>query len=553
MQRRNFLKVAAASTAAALVFGKRTALSQQAGSHIEILVDEPIGTIAPEIYGHFTEHLGSVIYDGIYVGEDSKIPNQHGLRSAIIEKMRAIKAPVVRWPGGCFADSYDWRDGIGPKNKRPRRTNFWTDVFTPELQKQNIPQVYETNQFGTSDFARFCQLCGAEPYIAANVRSLPALEFDRWVEYCNSPHGTTTLAETRAADGSADPYNVRYWGVGNESWGCGGNFDPEDYAIEFKRYTTWVPSYGVPLRFVASGPNSDEQAWTRGFFNKLYHGEPSHDAHGVWGLSVHHYAWNLSRGKTDDWNAGKGDALKFDAIDWYELARETARIESIILDHWTALGEFDLGHNVKLVVDEYGPWYRPGTENGPEQLLGQMITVRDAVMTAISLDTFNRHADKVGMAACAQLVNNLNALFFTRGDKFCTTPNFNVFEMYAAHQGGTSVRAEFSSPEVRYDRDGKSASFWGLKGSASLKGKTLTLTAVNPDVREVRESEIVLRGAAAASARAWVVGGDDMHAHNTLEAPDQVKTRTAEVAVRGGGLRFTFPTASVVKIEVELS
>ena len=553
MERRNFLQAAAASTAAALVFGKRTALSQQAGSHIEILVDEPIGTIAPEIYGHFTEHLGSVIYDGIYVGEDSKIANQHGLRSSIIEKMRAIHAPVVRWPGGCFADSYDWRDGIGPKNKRPRRTNFWTDVFTPELRKQNIPQVYENNQFGTSDFARFCQLCGAEPYIAANVRSLPALEFDHWVEYCNSPRETTTLAETREADGFPDPMNVRYWGVGNESWGCGGNFDPEDYAIEFKRYTTWVPSYGVPLRLVASGPNSDEQAWTRGFFNKLYHGEPSHDAHGVWGLSVHHYAWNLSRGKTDDWNAGKGDALKFDATDWYELARETARIESIILDHWTALGEFDLGHNVKLVVDEYGPWYKPGTENGPEQLLGQMITVRDAVMTAISLDTFNRHADKVGMAACAQLVNNLNALFFTRGDKFCTTPNFNVCEMYAAHQGGTSVRAEFSSPEVRYDRDGKSASFWGLKGSASLKGKTLTLTAVNPDVREVRESEIVLRGATAASARAWVVGGDDMHAHNTLEAPDQVKTRTAEVAVRGGGLRFTFPTASVVKIEVELS
>ena len=553
MERRNFLKTAAASTAAALVFGKRTALSQQAGSHIEVLLDEPIGTIAPEIYGHFTEHLGSVIYDGIYVGEDSKIANQHGLRTAIIEKMRAIKAPVVRWPGGCFADSYDWRDGIGPKNKRPRRTNFWTDVFTPALQEQNIPQVYEANQFGTSDFVRFCQLCGAEPYIAGNVRSLPALEFDPGVEYCNSPRGTTTLAETRAADGSADPYNVRYWGVGNESWGCGGNFDPEDYATEFKRYTTWVPSYGVPLRFVASGPNSDEQAWTRGFFNKLFHGQPSHDPHGVWGLSVHHYAWNLSRGKTDDWNAGKGDALKFDAIDWSELARETDRIESIILDHWTALGEFDLGHNVKLVVDEYGPWYRPGTENAPEQLLGQMITVRDAVMTAISLDTFNRHADKVGMAACAQLVNNLNALFFARGDKFCTTPNFNVFEMYAAHQGGTSVRAEFSSPEVRYDRDGKPASFWGLRGSASLKGKTLTLTAVNPDVRETRESEIALRGAMAASARAWVVGGDDIHAHNTLDEPDQVKTRTAEVSVRAGSLRFTFPPASVVKIEVLLS
>jgi alpha-N-arabinofuranosidase len=553
MERRDFLKAAAASTAAAMVFGRSAALAQQADSHIEILVDEPIATIAPEIYGHFTEHLGSVIYDGIYVGENSKIPNQQGLRSALIEKMRAIKAPVVRWPGGCFADSYDWRDGIGPRSRRPRRTNFWTDNFTEAQRKQNLPQVYESNEFGTGDFVRFCKLCGAEPYIAANVRSLTPLDFDHWVEYCNSPRGTTTLAETREADGSPDPYNVRYWGVGNESWGCGGNFDPEDYAIEFKRYTTWVPSYGVNLRFVASGPNSGEQAWTRGFFNKLCHGQPSHDMHGVWGLSVHHYAWNLSRGKTQDWDAGKGEALKFSSQDWYELCRETDHIEGIILDHWTALGEFDLGHKVKLVVDEYGPWYRPGTENAPEQLLGQMITVRDAVMTGLTLDIFNRNADKVGMAACAQLVNCLNSLFLSRGDKFATTPVFNVFEMYAAHQGGTAVRAEFSAPEVRYDRDGKPASFWGLKGSASLKGKTLTLTAVNPDVSQPREAEIVLRGAKAASAKAWVVTGSDIHAHNTLDQPDQVKTRAAEVGLHSSSLSFTFPPASVVKIEAQLS
>jgi alpha-N-arabinofuranosidase len=283
MERRGFLKAAAASTAA-VVLSRRGALAQQADSHIEILVDEPIGTIAPEVYGHFTEHLGSVIYDGIYVGEGSKIANQHGLRSALIEKMRAIHAPMVRWPGGCFADSYDWRDGVGPKDKRPRRTNFWTDSFTEAQKKQNIPQIYEPNEFGTDDFVRFCKLCGAEPYIAGNVRSLTPLDFDHWVEYCNSPKGTTTLAEMRAAAGEPEPYNVRYWGVGNESWGCGGNFDPEDYAIEFKRYTTWVPSYGVNLRFVASGPNSDEQAWTRGFFNKLFHGQPCRGARPMTGM-----------------------------------------------------------------------------------------------------------------------------------------------------------------------------------------------------------------------------------------------------------------------------
>jgi alpha-N-arabinofuranosidase len=553
MERRNFLKGAAASTAAVMVFDKRAGWAQQAGTHIEILVNEPIAIIAPEIYGHFTEHLGSVIYDGIYVGENSKIANQHGLRSALIEKMRVINAPVVRWPGGCFADSYDWREGIGPRKNRPRRTNFWTDSFPASLQKQNIPQVFDPNEFGTDDFVRFCKLAGAEPYIAGNVRSMTPLDFDHWVEYCNSPRGTTTLAETREAGGSPDPYNVRYWGVGNESWGCGGNFDPEDYAIEFKRYTSWVPDYGMKLRFVASGPNSDEQAWTRGFFSKLLHGQPSHDMKGVWGLSVHHYATNLSRGKTQDWNEEKGDALKFDPIDWYELCKETARIESIILDHWTALGQFDLDHKVKLVVDEYGPWYRPGTENAPEQLFGQQITVRDAVATGLSLDTFNRHADKVGMAACAQLVNCINSLFLARGDKFATTPVFNVFEMYAAHQGGMALRSEFSSPEVRYDRDGKPASFAGLKGSASLKGKTLTLTAVNPDVSQPRDTEIVLRGAKATGAKAYIVAESDIHAHNTLEEPDQVKTRAADVRLNANSLSFTFPPASVVKIEVQLS
>ena len=553
MERRRFLKAAAGSAAAAVLFGRRGATAEQAGSHIEVLVDEPIGTIAPEIYGHFTEHLGAVIYDGIYVGERSKIANDHGLRSALIDKMRAIKAPVVRWPGGCFADSYDWRDGVGPKEKRPRRTNFWAESFSDAQKKQNLPQIYDPNQFGTADFVRFAKLCGAEPYIAGNVRSLTPLDFDHWVEYCNSPNGTTTLAETRAADGAPDPFNVRYWGVGNESWGCGGNFDPEDYATEFKRYTTWVPDYGVGLRFVASGPNSDEQAWTRGFFNKLFRGQPSRDAHGVWGLSVHHYATDLSRGKTTDWNAEKGDALKFDAVDWYELCRESDRMEKIILDHWTALGEFDLEHKVKLVVDEYGPWYRGGTEVSDVAIISQQITVRDAVVTGLTLDTFNRHAEKVGMAACAQLVNCLNSLFLARGDEFVTTPVFNVFEMYAAHQGGTAVRAEFAAPEVRYDRDGKPASFWGLKGSASLKGKTLTLTAVNPDVSAARETEIVVRGAKAASAKAWVVAESDIHAHNTLGEAERVKTRTAEVGVGVDSLQFTFPAGSVVKIEVALS
>lgn len=553
MERRSFLKAAAASTAAALVLHKSRAFAQQAGSYIEVLLDEPIGTIAPEIYGHFIEHMGAVIYDGVWVGENSKIPNQYGIRSALIEKMRAIKAPIIRWPGGCFADSYNWRDGIGPKDKRPRETNFWWGSFSKELQKKKTDQIYDPNSFGTDDFLRFCELSGAEGYLAANLRSLPAFEFAKWMEYVNSPEGLTTLADMRAAAGHPKPYNVRYWGVGNESWGCGGNFDPEDYASEYKRFTAWVPGFDVPLRFVASGPNEDDLSWTNRFFNKIYHGQPSHDTHDIWGWSVHNYAWNLSRGKTRDWDLGKGDALKFDEADWYEVLVQSDHMEGIINHHWNAIGHYDLGHRIKLVVDEYGPWYKPGTEISDVAAVGQQVTVRDALATALTLDTFNRNAEKVSLAACAQLINGINALFLAHEDKFCVTPNFNIFEMYAAHQGGTAVRTEFSAPMAKYQADGKPASFWGLKGSASLKGKMLTLTAVNPDLHNAHEAEIVLRGGSAISVKAGIVSDSDVHAHNTFEEPERVKTHTAETTPHGDTVRFTFPPASVVRLEIQLA
>ena len=551
MQRRDFLKIASVTGAA--LCARPKAWAQQSSSHIEVLVEEPVGTIAPEIYGHFTEHMGAVIYDGVWVGEDSKVPNQHGIRSALIEKMKAIKAPVVRWPGGCFADSYNWRNGIGPKEKRPRETNFWWGSFSKDLQSKNIPQIYDPNSFGTDEFMRFCELCGAEAYLAANLRSLPAYEFNRWVEYANAPAGLTTLSEERAAAGHPAPYNVRYWGVGNESWGCGGNFDAEDYAAEFKRFTAYVPGYDVGLRFVASGPNEDDQAWTQKFFDKLNHGQASHDTHGIWGWSVHNYAWNMARGKTQDWNAAKGDALQFDATDWYEVLAQSDHMEGIVENHWVQLGRYDIDHKIKLVVDEYGPWYKGGTEISPVAAVGQQVTVRDALATALTLDTFNRHAEKVSMAACAQLINGINALFLSHEDKFIVTPNFNVFEMYAAHQGATALRTEFSAPRVRYDRDGKQAEFWGLKGSSSIKGKRLTMTVVNPDLKAPRETEIVLRGAVAKSARATVLSDGDMHAHNSFSEPERVKTHTATVDARHDRLYFSFPAGSVVKLEVELA
>jgi alpha-N-arabinofuranosidase len=434
MERREFLRQAALTAGGLLLFRSpisSLAAATSAACRIEVLLAEELGTISPNIYGHFTENLSGVIYDGIWVGKNSKIPNDDGIRSELVEHMRKIKPAVIRFPGGCFADSYDWRDGVGPAGKRPRRTNFWNGV-----EASNAPAThrFDPNQFGTDEFVHFCRLTGSQPYLAANVRSLPAEEFNRWVEYCNSPAGSTTLADMRAAGGSSDPFDVRYWGVGNESWGCGGSFLPQEYAAEFRRYAAWVPGYGKPLSLIASGPNSDDLNWTRGFFEALAR-KGKDQINSVYGFALHHYAWNLARGKTQDWDQGKGDALKFDAVDWYELLREGQKIEDLIDSHWKLMGEIDTEHYVKLVVDEWGPWYKPGSEQTPGDALEQTPTMRDAVFSGMTLDIFNRNPDKVAMANCAQLINCLNSLYLAHEDKFVVTPVGHVFEMYVPHQG----------------------------------------------------------------------------------------------------------------------
>jgi len=555
LPRREFVRTSllAAGAAACASRTRFSAASQAASadSRIEVLLDEPLGTISPNIYGHFTEHLGGVVYDGMWVGENSPVANVQGIRKRLVDEMRKIKAPVVRYPGGCFADSYNWRDGVGPPDKRPRRTNFWNDA-----EKESAPDnhKFEPNRFGTNEFIRFCKLIGAEPYLAANLRSLPAEEFYHWVEYCNSPAGSTTLADLRAAAGSPEPFNVRFWGVGNESWGCGGNFTAQEYAVEYRRFVTWLPHYGKgqDLFLVASGPYTEETSWTRGFFEELLR-KGADQLRSVQGLSLHHYAWNLSRGRTTDWEKGKGSALEFEPMDWYELLREGQRIEGIMENHWRALGEYDGQRRIKLIVDEWGPWYRPGSELTPGNLLEQIPTLRDAVFSAMTLDIFNRHPDKVAMANCAQLINCLNSLYLAHEDKFCVTPVGHVFAMYAAHQGGQSLRTIFSAPPVRYDRDGKPASFWGLQGSASLRGKELQLTVVNPHVSEARETSILLRGARIASGSATILTNADLHTHNTFAQPAALEPQTKPLSLTSAAPTFVFPPASVTRLTLMLA
>jgi alpha-N-arabinofuranosidase len=544
MKRRDFIQLTLAGSVAALA--PRTA--RAADARIEVLIGEPIGNVTADLYGHFVEHLGGVVYGGIWVGEGSKIPNKGGIRQAIVDHMRRLPPGPIRWPGGCFADSYDWRDGVGPRPSRPRRTNFWADGMA---KIPDGPGKYDPNHFGTNEFIRFCRLAGGEPYLAANVRSLPARDFYQWVEFCNSPAGSSTLADLRAAGGDRDPFKVRYWGIGNESWGCGGNFTPEEYATEYRRFTAWIPNYGVDLALIGAGPNSGDLSWTRRFFANL--AEKSEGLlRGLWGWALHHYSWNTSRGATTDWNAGKGDAVAFTNDEWYELLVEADKMESLITGHWAVMGEIDRQRRVKLVVDEWGAWYKPGTEIDPAHLLGQQSTVRDALLAALTLDTFQRHADKVVMGNVAQLVNCLQSLFLADEDRFVTTPVFHVFEMYGAHVGGRAVRTAFSAPRISYERVKDKGSLWGLAGSASVKDRTVTLTVVNPHVSEPRETEIAVRGISPASARATTISAADIHAHNTFDRPNEVVPKEGRVeAPKGGVLTYRFPPASVTRLTFE--
>jgi alpha-N-arabinofuranosidase len=546
--RRRFLAAATALASPGMLLPRLSAQSPE--SRIDILLNEPVGTIAPEIYGHFVEHLGGLVYDGLWVGERSGIPHVNGLRKQLVDAFRRVKPGVVRWPGGCFADQYDWRDGIGPREKRPKRTNFWLDAQEwPKGMRREGPQVYDPNEFGTVEFARLCKQVGAQPYFAANLRSLPAQEFWRWAEYCNSPANATTLGAQRAADGEADPLGVRFWGVGNESWGCGGNFDPDDYATEFNRYTAWVPGYGARLAMVGSGGNDGNSDWTRRFFAKLAR---LGTLDRLWGLSLHHYAWNASGGRTSEWIAGKRDAVQFDAEQYYEILRGADEMEPLIASQWALMGEADPRHRTKLVVDEWGSWYASGTEPFPLALLGQQNTMRDAVLAGLTLDTFNRHADKVAMANIAQLVNCLQSLFLAHEDKFCVTPTYHVFDLYSAHQGGRAVRTVFATPETHYTRNGSPATMRGLNGSASVTGSQLTLTVTNPSIDQVHEAEIVVHAGTPRSAAAVTLATADAHAHNTFADPRAVEPKPVTVAVKGSGLVHQFPPASVTRLTLTL-
>ncbi len=386
-------------------------------ARIAVVLAESVGTVNRNIFGHFAEHLGRCVYEGIWVGEDSAIPNVRGIRADVVQALRRLDPPVLRWPGGCFADDYHWRDGIGPRDTRPRRFN---------IHWGNAP---EHNHFGTHEFIDLCREIGAEPYICLNLGSGSPREAREWVEYCNGV-GDSTLVEERRKNGSPEPFNVRYWGVGNELWGCGGHLQPAAYAAEVKRYLTFLNHFGIFK--IACGPRGTNpfdlrRDWTLDFFReyaKVQH--PSQRP--VDGFALHFYTRSPEAG---------GD-LGFSPAEYYWSVQDTVRMEGLIREVRAGMDAYDPGRGIALVIDEWGTWH---PQARGDTGLEQQNTMRDALVAALNLDIFVRNADVVAMANIAQTVNVLQAMILTKGERMIVTPSYHVFEMYRHHQAG-EVRAD---------------------------------------------------------------------------------------------------------------
>jgi len=540
MNRRGFLEALALTGAATLAGARPRFAAAQSVPDVEVVVRprQPGATIAPHLYGHFIEHLGGVIYDGVWVGRDSRIANVDGIRKAFIDDMKAIGAPVFRWPGGCFADGYHWRDGIGPSVRRPRTYNFW-QTSTPEGVRG-----FETNQFGTHEFMRLCHLTGAEPYLAGNVGSGTVQEFHEWVDYCNAPAGTLSLADERARNGDVHPFNVQYWGVGNESWGCGGDMTPQEYAQRYRQFVTQFPTHTRPF-LIATGPRGHsadrDVGWTSGFFEAMQGGRRSR----VDGFSLHFYT---------DFRQTGFRAATFTPKEWYSVLLKGIGIERAMLENWEIMGRFDAEHRTKLVVDEWGNWYPPGEEIAPGFTISQPITLRDGLHTALTFDIFNRHADKIAMANVAQTINCLHSLFLAHEDAFVRTPVYYVFQMYRSHMSGRLVPIEMGETEQTVTAEEGAARMAVVYGSASVNAaRTLTVTLTNPSLEAPVNARVRLDGAQAIEVTGQVLAHDDRQAANTFVRPTEVSLAPIRQTIDGQGVRLTIPKQAVVSLSIRMA
>lgn len=479
--------------------------------------DVKLSNVNKNIYGHFSEHLGRCIYDGIYVGENSEISNIHGMRKDVVEALKEIKIPVLRWPGGCFADEYHWKDGIGEKSTRKKMVNTsWGGVV-------------EDNSFGTHEFMDLCEMLGCEPYIAGNLGSGTIQEMSEWIEYMTFD-GVSPMAELRRKNGREKPWKVKYFGIGNENWGCGGNMRPEYYSDEYKRYQTFCKSYsGNELFKIACGPSGDDYNWSEKLLETVNNRQMS-------AYSLHYYTI-----PTSDWSY-KGKALEFSEDEYYSTISNAVYIEKIIEKNKELIKKYDPEEKIKLIIDEWGKWLEVEEGTNPA-FLYQQNTMRDAITAALNLNIFNNHSDVVIMANIAQVVNVLQSVVLTDGAYMVKTPTFYVFKMFVPHHDATLVKSEISDIKVGVGESMVSA----LSSSVTTnESGELFATIANCSLEEGFTLEINAEGVISAE----IISADDVHDYNDFNCEEKVTLKEYKGYREENGKTYVeIPACSVVSVK----
>lgn len=506
-----------------VVFTAVCSLAAFSQASVKFLESKEPTKISRHIYGHFAEHLGRCIYEGFYVGEENKtIPNTEGIRNDVITALKKLKVPVLRWPGGCFADTYHWKDGIGPKKERPSIVNQWWGGVT------------ENNSFGTHDFLNMCKLLGTEPYLAGNVGSGTVQELQEWVQYVNFS-GESPMSNLRRKNGQDQPWNVKFWGVGNEAWGCGGNMTAEYYANIYRQYATFMTDWtntGGMFR-IASGANSGDLHWTEVLMRDIPH-------HMLEGIALHNYT-------VIDWNK-KGSSTDFTDEQYFITMKQLWRMEELVQKHSAIMDKYDPKKKVALVVDEWGGWYNvePNTNPG---FLYQQNTMRDAMIAGVSLNIFNNHADRVRMANLAQTINVLQAVILTDKEKILLTPTFHVMEMYNVHQDATLIPVEVNS--VKYGHGKEELQAVSVSASKDSTG-LIHVSLVNIDPKKSQKVNIDLLNGNLKTVSGRILVSASVKDHNTFTEPEKIKPAVFKQAqLKAGKLEATLPPASVVVLEIK--
>lgn len=472
--------------------------------------------IDKNIYGHFAEHLGREIYDGIYVGEKSKIPNIDGVRKDIIGALKELKIPNLRWPGGCYADTYHWQDGIGPKAKRPTIVNQWWGGVT------------EDNSFGTHDFLNLAEAIGAEPYLAANVGSGTVKELSDWVQYVNKDT-KSPMTDLRKQNGKDKPWKVKYWGVGNEMWGCGGNMTPEYYANLYRQYSTFMTDWdnSDKLFRIASGANIDDYHWTEVMMRDI-------PRNLIEGVALHSYSFVK-------WEK-KGDAVDFDENQYFATMKSALRMDELVTKHSAIMDKYDPEKKTALIVDEWGGWYDVEKGSNPG-FLYQQNTMRDAMIAGTSLNIFNNHSDRVRMANLAQTVNVLQAVILTKGEKMLLTPTYHVLNLYKAHQDATLVPLKLDSPDYVVNGEKLKA----ISASASEKNGVYTISLVNIDAKNAINTEVDLYQFGKKAFTGKIISSKKLQDHNTFDNPNAIEVKDFKnIKVNGDKMSVEIPPFSVL-------